>query len=121
MIKRTLLGVIAGICLTEITHYYGFHAEPLFYVYIAFGAMTAAYISGHTCSGLVISGYVLLWKVGSLVFLMRAYGSREVGSSFLLFLLDWILVILTGVAGGYIGTFFRAYVDRKRNSAARVG
>ncbi len=121
MNKRTILGVFAGICVTELIHYFGYHVDPLFYVYVALGAMAAAYISGHACSGVAVSGYVLLWKLFGLVFLMRAYGGREVAGRSLLFLLDWTLVILAGVAGGSLGPYLSKQVERKRRGSAQAG
>ena len=117
MTKRTILAVVAGICVTELIHYFGYHAEPLFYVYVVLGAATAAYLSDHACSGIAVSAYVLCWKLFGLVFLLQAYGKREVAGSFFLFLLDWTLVILAGVAGGYLGPYLRKQVERKRSRA----
>ncbi len=112
MNKLSMLGVVAGVCLTEMLQYFGPHSELLFYGYILFGAITATVISGRSRSGLIIAIYVILWKIVGMVFLMQAYGAKAVASSFLLFLLDWTVVVLFGIAGGTLGSALRKYIDR---------
>jgi len=117
MKKQLIRGLIAGICLTEVLQYFGPQSAVLFYCYVLAGAVTASVVSRRAVSGMIISGYVVVWKFAGMVLLMRTYGVQAVMRGISPFLIDWALVVLIGIVGGYAGAALGKHFKRERTTA----
>lgn len=113
MNKLLIAGTLSGIVLTEILQYFAPQSAILFYCYVLLGAATASVISRRPAGGMIIAGYVVAWKVVSMVLLTRTYGVEAVARGFSPFLFDWTMVVLVGIAGGYGGAAMGKYVNSK--------
>ncbi len=119
MKKRTVLGVICGIILTEVLDYFAPSSAALFYGYVFIGALTASALGRRFGSSMIIAGYVVAWKIVGMILLMQTYGSKAILSGVSPFLIDWTMTFLVCAAGGYAGSAWGRYAGRR--SATVVG
>lgn len=117
MNRRLIVGIISGIVLTEIL----FAAQPehaaYYYIAVMAGAAVASWISGSIPVGLVVAGYVLVWKITGVLLMANAYGLQTAQGNILTFFLDEVMVFLAGAAGAGFGVFMRKFKVVRKGEA----
>ena len=112
MKKYIFIGIVAGIISKELL--FALLPSNSVYIDILIGSLVASLISGGIISGLVVTIYALAWKAAGLYFLTDYYGTHAVGKHLHSFLLDYLIVLIIGLAGGWAGVSLGRYIKKKR-------
>lgn len=112
MKKYIFIGIIVGILSKELL--FALLPSNSVYIDIFIGSLVAALISGGIVSGIVVTIYTLAKKVAGLYFLTDYYGTHAVGKHLYSFLLDYLIVLIIGIAGGWAGVSLSRYIMKRR-------
>jgi hypothetical protein len=107
--KRYGVGVLSGIVLTEILFAVQPEHAAYYYAAVLIGSAVTSWISSRISAGLVVPGYVIVWKTAGVVLMANAYGMQSVQDNVLTFLVDDILVLMLGSVGAWFGLFLRKF------------
>ncbi len=114
MKKRILAGLITGIALAELLSFVLPANALRYYLDILVASIGAAVIGGRVILGVTIAVYVLAWKFGGLYFMTAHYGTPSVGKQLHWFLFDYLLVLVSGLGGGWLGVLLRKIIRQRK-------
>ena len=112
MKKYIFIGIIAGILSKELL--FALLPSNSVYIDLFIGSAVAALISSSIVSGIVVTIYTLAKKVAGLYFLIGTYGMQAVEKHLHSFLLDYLIVLIIGIAGGWIGISLGKYIKKRK-------
>ncbi len=109
MSKRFIIGLFAGIAVTELL----FALQPdqvmFYYGAVLAGSAIASAVSGRFLAGFLVPVYVVGWKVAGAVFLAKQYGGETISANALTYFADCVLVLASGAVGARIGCTLSRY------------
>ncbi len=117
--KRLIIGIVIGFLLVELGDAFLPRIIVHFYIDIFICAAISSLISQKMLAGVIVSIYLILWKVLGLYFLAKGNPGAVDEKAFSWFSLDYAVVILVGMAGGWLGALLYKYKDRQKNKSIK--